>query len=310
MERDLKLEALGRVLRREIPWRQHCHRADDIATAMRMAREFGYDLVIDHGTEAHLLASQIAAASIPVIIGPLFTSRSKVELRNRSLANPGRLAAAGVRIAITTDHPVVPIHFLIHQATLAVKEGLDPVTALRAVTIHPAQIIGCADRIGSLDRRQGRRRGDLVRRPAGRDEPGGAGLPGRTRDLPVRLRPPRGRVRRRLGGALSVSAVLRGERAAAEGQRDPVLDEFAVGLVVPAGRVASQSTEMAPEKVQARMINRQIFRCLLPSITTVNVRRFCRARSTTSPIARSQLLKLNDSLQPESTNPSNSPKQS
>ena len=145
-----KLEALGRVLRREIPWRQHCHRADDIATAMRMAREFGYDLVIDHGTEAYLLADQIAAASIPVIIGPLFTSRSKVELRNRSLANPGRLAAAGVTIAITTDHPVVPIHFLIHQATLAVKEGLDPVTALRAVTIHPARIIGCADRIGSL----------------------------------------------------------------------------------------------------------------------------------------------------------------
>jgi imidazolonepropionase-like amidohydrolase len=150
VERDLKLEALSRVLRREIPWRQHCHRADDIATAMRMAREFGYDLVIDHGTEAHLLADQIAAASIPVIIGPLFTSRSKVELRNRSLANPGRLAAAGVTIAITTDHPVVPIHFLIHQATLAVKEGLDPVTALRSVTINPARIIGCAARIGSL----------------------------------------------------------------------------------------------------------------------------------------------------------------
>src|SRR6266849_3930449 len=150
VSRDLKLEALGRVLRREIPWRQHCHRADDIATAMRIAREFGYILVIDHGTEAYLLADQIAAASIPVIIGPLFTSRSKVELRNRSLANPGRLAAAGVTIAITTDHPVVPIHFLIHQATLAVKEGLDPVTALRAVTIHPARIIGCADRIGSL----------------------------------------------------------------------------------------------------------------------------------------------------------------
>jgi imidazolonepropionase-like amidohydrolase len=150
VERDLKLEALGRVLRREIPWRQHCHRADDIATAMRMAREFGYDLVIDHGTEAHLLADQIAAASIPVVIGPLFTSRSKVELRHRSLANPGKLAAAGVTIAITTDHPVVPIHFLIHQTTLAVKEGLDPVTALRAVTINPASIIGCADRLGSL----------------------------------------------------------------------------------------------------------------------------------------------------------------
>ncbi|MFY9667315.1 MAG: amidohydrolase [Trebonia sp.] len=148
--RDLKLEALARVLRREIPWRQHCHRADDIATAMRIADEFGYQLVIDHGTEAHLIADKIAAAGIPVIIGPLFTSRSKVELRNRSLANPGRLAAAGVTIAITTDHPVVPIHFLIHQATLAVKEGLDRETALRAVTINPAGIIGVADRLGSL----------------------------------------------------------------------------------------------------------------------------------------------------------------
>jgi imidazolonepropionase-like amidohydrolase len=149
--RDLKLEALNLVLRREIPWRQHCHRADDIATAMRIAREFGYELVIDHGTEAHLLADQIAAAGVPVVIGPLLTSRSKVELRNRSLANPGRLAAAGVTIAITTDHPVVPIHFLIHQATLAVKEGLDPEVALRAVTINPARIIGCADRLGSLE---------------------------------------------------------------------------------------------------------------------------------------------------------------
>jgi imidazolonepropionase-like amidohydrolase len=148
--RDLNLEALLLVLRREIPWRQHCHRADDIATAMRIAAEFGYDLVIDHGTEAYLLADKIAAAGIPVIIGPLFTSRAKVELRNRSLANPGRLAAAGVTIALTTDHPVVPINFLIHQATLAVKEGLDRDTALRAVTINPARIIGCADRIGSL----------------------------------------------------------------------------------------------------------------------------------------------------------------
>jgi imidazolonepropionase-like amidohydrolase len=85
-----------------------------------------------------------------VIIGPLFTSRSKVELRNRSLANPGRLARAGVTIAITTDHPVVPINFLVHQATLAVKEGLDRETALRALTINPARILGIDDRLGSL----------------------------------------------------------------------------------------------------------------------------------------------------------------
>jgi imidazolonepropionase-like amidohydrolase len=151
VDRDLKLEALGKVLRREIPWRQHCHRADDIATAMRIADEFGYRLVIDHGTEAHLLADIIAAKGIPVIIGPLLTSRSKVELRNRSIANPGRLARAGVTIAITTDHPVVPINFLAHQAALSVKEGLDPVTALRALTINPARIAGIDDRLGSIE---------------------------------------------------------------------------------------------------------------------------------------------------------------
>ncbi|MBS2962540.1 amidohydrolase [Actinocrinis puniceicyclus] len=150
VERDLKLEALGRVLRREIPWRQHVHRADDIATALRIADEFGYELVIDHGTEAHLVADKLAARGVPVIIGPLFTSRSKVELRNRSLANPGRLARAGVTIAITTDHPVVPINFLVHQATLAVKEGLDRETALRALTVNPARILGIDHRLGSL----------------------------------------------------------------------------------------------------------------------------------------------------------------
>jgi imidazolonepropionase-like amidohydrolase len=151
VDRDLKLEALGRVLRREIPWRQHCHRADDIATAMRIAEEFGYDLVIDHGTEAHLLADLIAARGIPVIIGPLMTSRSKVELRNRSLANPGLLAKAGVTISITTDHPVVPIHFLVHQATLSVKHGLDRETALRALTINPARVAGIDARLGSIE---------------------------------------------------------------------------------------------------------------------------------------------------------------
>ncbi len=151
VDRDLKLEALGLVLRRQIPWRQHCHRADDIATAIRIADEFGYDLVIDHGTEAHLLADIIAARGIPVIIGPLLTSRSKVELRNRSLANPGRLANAGVTIAITTDHPVVPVNFLAHQAALAVKDGLDRETALRALTINPARIAGIDDRLGSIE---------------------------------------------------------------------------------------------------------------------------------------------------------------
>jgi imidazolonepropionase-like amidohydrolase len=139
------------VLRREIPWRQHCHRADDIATAMRLADEFGYRLVIDHGTEAALLADRIAERGVPVLIGPLLTSRSKVELRNRSLANPGRLAAAGVELGIITDHPVVPIQLLHLQAALAVREGLDPAAALRAVTLTPARVIGVDDRLGSLE---------------------------------------------------------------------------------------------------------------------------------------------------------------
>ena len=149
--RDLRNEALGRVLRREIPWRQHCHRADDIATALRLAAEFGYDLVLDHGTEGYLLADKIAAAGVPVVTGPLITARSKVELRNRTMANPGLLAAAGVTVAIATDHPVVPVHLLIVQAALAVREGLDRETALRAVTITPARIMRVADRTGSLE---------------------------------------------------------------------------------------------------------------------------------------------------------------
>lgn len=149
-DRDPTLEILVRVLDGELAWSQHCHRADDIATAMRLAREFGYRLIVNHGTEGHLVAAELAERDIPVIIGPLFTTRSKVELRQRSLRNPGRLARAGVRIAITTDHPVVPIHFLVHQATLAVKEGLDRDTALRSITANPAAIMGLDDRVGSL----------------------------------------------------------------------------------------------------------------------------------------------------------------
>lgn len=149
-ERDNTLEVLVRVLDGELPWCQHCHRADDIATALRLAEEFGYRLVVNHGTEAHLIADLIAAKNIPVIIGPLFTSRTKVEVRARSLRNPGILARAGVDLAITTDHPVIPIHFLVYQAALSVKEGLDRDMALRAITTNPARILGLDDRVGSL----------------------------------------------------------------------------------------------------------------------------------------------------------------
>jgi imidazolonepropionase-like amidohydrolase len=148
--RDLTKETLARVLAGELVWDQHTHRHDDIATAIRLADEFGYKLVVNHGTEAHKIADVLAERDIPVIFGPLFTSRSKVELRDRAIANLARIAAAGVRVAITTDHPVVPINFLVHQASLAVKEGLPRETALEALTVNPASFLGLDDRVGAL----------------------------------------------------------------------------------------------------------------------------------------------------------------
>ncbi|MCT1997825.1 amidohydrolase [Brachybacterium muris] len=150
-ESDLVSEALSRVLEREIPWRQHAHRADDIATALRIAEEFGYELVLDHGTESYLIADRIAAAGVPVLYGPLIVSRSKVEVRHRTTRAPGILARAGVKVSIITDHPVVPIDFLVHQAALAVKDGMDPADALRAITLNPAEVLGLGDRLGSID---------------------------------------------------------------------------------------------------------------------------------------------------------------
>ncbi|WP_028649202.1 amidohydrolase [Nocardiopsis sp. CNT312] len=149
-DRDTTLEVLVRVLDGELPWCQHVHRADDMHTAMRLADEFGYRLVINHCTEGHLLADEIAARGIPVITGPLMIGRSKVEVRNKTLANPGILDRAGVKVALTTDHPVVPVEFLVHQATLCVKEGMDPGAAIRAITLNPAEIMGIADRVGAL----------------------------------------------------------------------------------------------------------------------------------------------------------------
>ena len=147
---DLVSEALTRVLEREIPWRQHSHRADDIATALRLAEEFGYELVLDHGTESYLIADRIAAAGVPVLYGPLIVSRSKVEVRHRTPKAPGLLTAAGVKVSIITDHPVVPIEFLVDQAALAVKHGMAPADALQAITLNPAEVLGVADRLGSL----------------------------------------------------------------------------------------------------------------------------------------------------------------
>lgn len=148
---DLVSEALARVLSHEIPWRQHCHRADDIATALRLADEFGYDLVLDHGTEAYRIADVVAEHGVPVLYGPLIITRTKIETRERSAQAPGILTRAGVKVSIITDHPVVPIDFLVHEASLAMKEGLDHDDAIRAITLNPAEVLGLDARIGSIE---------------------------------------------------------------------------------------------------------------------------------------------------------------
>ena len=150
-ERDLGKETLAAVLSGELLWDQHCHRHDDIATAIRLAEEFGYTLIVNHGTEAHKIADVLAEKQVPVIFGPLLTSRSKVELRDRAIGNLALIAEAGVKVAITTDHPVVPIDQLRLQAILAVREGLAAGTALEALTTNPADILRLNERVGALE---------------------------------------------------------------------------------------------------------------------------------------------------------------
>jgi imidazolonepropionase-like amidohydrolase len=147
---DLTLDVLVRVLDGQMPLLQHAHRADDIMTALRLADEFGYRLVVNHGTEAHLLAGLLADRAIPVISGPLIGTRTKLELAGRTLASPAILVRAGVQVALTTDHNELPIAFLVHQASLAIKEGLPARDALRAITSNPARILGIDDRVGDL----------------------------------------------------------------------------------------------------------------------------------------------------------------
>lgn len=150
-ERDLKLEAIARVLKHEIPLRTHCHRADDIMTALRIAREFGIEMTIEHCTEGHKVVDKLAEWNIQCVVGPSFGSRSKVELQDKGFKTAGILAKAGVRVSIMTDHPVIPIQYLPMMAGLAMKEGMEEDAALRALTINPATISGVADRLGSLE---------------------------------------------------------------------------------------------------------------------------------------------------------------
>ena len=149
-EFDAVLAALGPVLAGDVPAHFHAHRADDIATAVRISKEFGLDCVIVHGTEGHLIADYLAKEGIPVITGPIMTDRSKPELANMIPENTAILARAGVQVAICTDHPETPIGYLPLCAALAARAGMDEEEALAAITINAACILGVDDRLGSL----------------------------------------------------------------------------------------------------------------------------------------------------------------
>ncbi|AEY64772.1 amidohydrolase [Clostridium sp. BNL1100] len=151
-EFDFKMEALLQVLNRQIPLKAHAHRADDIITAIRIAKEFDVDITLDHCTEGYLIKDILAEAGLPVIIGPMLTDRSKIELRNQNLKTPGILSKAGLKVAIMTDHPCVPEHHLCLCAAIAAREGMDEKEALKAITINAAEITGISERVGSIEK--------------------------------------------------------------------------------------------------------------------------------------------------------------
>lgn len=147
---DAKLEALVPVVEGEVPAHFHAHRADDIATAVRLSKEFGLDYVIVHGTEGYKVAELLAAEGVPVITGPCLTDRSKPELVGQTLENPALLAKAGVKVAICTDHPETPIQYLPLCAAMAVRGGMEEEKALAAITSAAAEIAGIDKRVGTL----------------------------------------------------------------------------------------------------------------------------------------------------------------
>ena len=148
---DMKMEAMIPVLKREIPVKAHAHRADDIFTALRIAKEFNIDITLDHCTEGHLIAEDLAREGKTAIVGPSFGSRSKFELQNKTFETPKVLVEAGVKVAITTDSPVIPLQYLSLCAGLAHKAGLAEMEALKAITINAAEIVGLDHRIGSIE---------------------------------------------------------------------------------------------------------------------------------------------------------------
>ena len=149
---DMKCEAMIPVLRKEIPLKVHAHQANDILTAIRIAKEYDVLLTIEHVTEGHLIADILGRyPEIPMAVGPSLTHASKFELQNKSWTTPGVLAKAGCQVSIITDSPVIPQQYLALCAGLAMKSGMEPFDALKAITITPAKHAGIADRVGSLE---------------------------------------------------------------------------------------------------------------------------------------------------------------
>ena len=150
-EVDFQKECWLPVLSGEIPIKAHVHRVDDIFTAIRIAQEFHLNMTLDHCSEGHLIAQELAEAGYPAIVGPDFASRNKIEVQNMAFKTAGILNRAGVMTAITTDHPVSLIQSLPICAGMAVKAGLPMEEGFKAITIYPAQICGVSDRVGSLE---------------------------------------------------------------------------------------------------------------------------------------------------------------
>lgn len=148
---DYKKECWLPVLNKEIPLKVHAHRVDDIVTALRIAKLFDVNLTLDHCSEGHLIADTIARSHFPAIVGPSMAPRSKIEVQNVDFKTSGILHQAGVKVAITTDHPVIPIQYLPICAGFAAREGLGIEEGLKAITINAAEICGVADRVGSLE---------------------------------------------------------------------------------------------------------------------------------------------------------------
>ena len=148
---DMKLEAMIPVLKGEIPLKAHAHRADDIYTSIRIAKEFGVRITLDHCTDGALIADELAAEGLSAFVGPTLGNKSKIELANKSFTTPAVLHEAGVPISIITDAPVIPLQYLPMCAGLAANAGLDMEEAWRAITINPAMQTGIGDRVGSLE---------------------------------------------------------------------------------------------------------------------------------------------------------------